>query len=163
MKWFVFPLDVNSKSVIEIGGNKEKVILLLLTCTSGLSLSVMYVQTTHKIARMMYHGLGWCICWDILRGHNLWYASKNDVHLLKPLLLLCHIAVTNKTLEDKNDNILENIIYMYRCNALHKKPSASSEEAFYLSHSCAANIERLESQHHLYWCIPCIPCRNETL
>ena len=58
VKWFVFPLDVNSKSVIEIGGNKEKVILLLLTCTSGLSLSVMYVQTTPKIARMMYHGLG---------------------------------------------------------------------------------------------------------
>ena len=76
--------------------------------------------------------------------------QKNDVHLLKPLLLLCHIAVTNKTLEDKNDNILENIIYMYRCNALHKKPSASSEEAFHLSHSCAANIKRLESQHHLY-------------
>jgi len=37
----VFPLDVNSKSDIEIDGREEEVILLLQTSTASLSLSVM--------------------------------------------------------------------------------------------------------------------------
>jgi len=56
----VFPPDVNSKSIIE-NDEYDKVILLMQTCTVSLTLSVMYVVTTHKIVGRLY--MLTCICY----------------------------------------------------------------------------------------------------
>ena len=59
----VFPPDVNFKSIIENDEyyGKHKVILLLQTCTASLTLSVMYVVTTHKLVGRLY--MLTCICY----------------------------------------------------------------------------------------------------
>jgi len=153
----VFPPDVNSKSDIENDEyGKHKVILLLQTCIASLTLSVMYVVTTHKIVGRLY--MLTCICY---------------VCYCATLLLQTKLRKTKWCSGRSIGKVRSRKLMCLQRSATQKKSSASSEEAFqfsekasHLRYSCAADthLEKcLESWHHLYWCVTCSLCRNETL